>query len=278
MSEFILDRQTSKVWTPSGSPEMQQRAFRIETLHHDSRTLNLLSLEADYASDERVTPPDWQEQVSQAMESADLVFVEYFVPELEENMPYFHKMGSFSRNIADVFGRVADMAHKQGKNVAVADIANKPLYEAWHLGVFPAVGATALAGARSQTPLGIAAFAAGEAYVASLTYQAARKKGTYSVEPGRMERYTPNANDARRALTARGISQTAKEYPPDSSFLYISAPAHIARVKSMLEQPLTIADSAKVTLYKKFAGLDRTTRIYSPRENGWELQSATPIR
>lgn len=278
MSELVLEQRTSETWVPSGSPEIQQRAFQIETLYCDNRTLDLLSLDADYVTDERVIPPDWQERVSQAIEKADLVFVEYFVPELEANIPYFREMGSFSENISDVFGKIADMAHEQRKDIAVADIANKPLYEAWLLGMLPAVGAAAIVAARSQTPLGFAAFAAGEAYVASLTYQAARRKGTYAVEPNRIERYTPNANDARRALTARGIAQTAREYPLGSSFLYISAPAHIARVKMMLEEPVTAADSAKAVLYKNLAGLDRSTRIYSPHEEGWTLQSVTPIR
>lgn len=278
MAECFLDKPRPESWTPSGSFEIQQRAFQIETLECNGRTLDLLSLEADYASDERVTPPDWQERVSEAMAAADLVFVEYFTPELEENMSYFHKMGSFSRNIASVFGQVADIAHDLGKNVAVADIANKPLYEAYHLGAFPAVGAAAVALMRGGGLIGRTGVTAAQAYITSVTYQAASRGGTYAVQPTRIERFTPGANDARRVLTARGIAQTAQDYTPGSSFLYISAPAHIARVKAMLEQPTSAMDSAKAALYKSFVGLDRSTRIYAPTNEGWELQSTTPIR
>jgi hypothetical protein len=270
MTEHVLEAKKPDVWTPSKDSELSRRAFGIETLPFRGREVRLVSLEADYTTDERITPPDWQDRVSQAMQGADLTFVEYFTPELEQKMPYFHQLGSFSRNIANVYGAIADMAHEQSQDVAVADIANKPLYEVYHLGVFPAVGAAAIAGARRGDALGWATFLAGETYVAAQVHQTIRKKGTYAVKPSRIERYMPNANDARHVLTARAIAQTVQQYPPQSSFLYIAAPAHTARIKSMLEEPPTAVDSAKYALYKRAVGLDKDTRIYRPTDDGWE--------
>lgn len=277
MSEQLSETQPV-VWEASDDPELRRRAFRIETLRRGGQTLNLLSLEADFIDDERITPPDWEERVACAIDEADVTVVEYFTPELEENMPYLHQLGSYSAQRMATYGKIAEMAHNKGVEVAVADIANKPLYQAYNMGVLPAIGAAAIGSQRRGGFFGTFGFTMGEAYIASMTYQAAYKKGTFDVEPSRMERFMPSANDARRALTARGIDQLANELSKDATVLYIAAPAHTSRVKMMLEQPRTAVDSAKAALYKNMAGLDRSLRVYSPAEEGWVLRSATPIR
>lgn len=278
MTETLNGNSEIDSWRPADDPAIQGHAFRQETMLLNGRTLNVLSLEYDRVDDQDYTPPDWSNRCAQAMQAADLTLVEYFTPELEQNMPYMHRLGSFSRNVGLVYGHIADIAHYLGKEVAVADLANKPLYEVYHLGISPAVGAVALACAKRKDLLGLAGFLAGESYIGVQCYQAAYHKGTYGVNQSRIERYVPNANDARHVLTARAITQVAQDYPPGSSLLYIASPAHTARMESMLKQPPTTSDSLRAALYKCFIGLDRTTRIYTPTNEGWRLKAVTPIR
>lgn len=278
MLERIVTAIEPHIKPPKNISELEARSFKHEQITRGEQTLELISLEANYITDENITPPDWHEQVSEAIERADIVFVEYFPPELEKIMPYLNELGEFSRNIVEVYGAIAIIAHNQDKPVAVADIANRPLYEAYHFGLYPLIGATAVASIQQGGTLGKIGFAAGETYVASVAYQSSQKKGTYGVKPGTLERLTPGANDARRVLTARGIEQTAQTLPSNASLLYIAAPAHVNRVKAMLTEPKTIPDSAKAVIYKGLVGLDRSTRIYKPTEDGWEQVANNPIR
>jgi len=278
MIERIVTALEPRIRAPKNLTEADARKFKREQLLRGSQTLELISLEAAYIDNEAITPPNWQEHITEAIQHADMVFVEYFPPELEKIMPYLNELGEFSRNIVDVYSTIAAIAHEIGRPVAVADIANRPLYEAYHFGLYPVIGAAAVASARLGTSLGKAGFIAGEAFITSVAYQSSQRKGTYSVVPNSLEHFTPSANDARRALTARGIAQTSQTLPPDTSLAYIAAPAHVNRVKAMLTEPKTVADSAKAVAYKRLVGLDRSTRIYQPTETGWELVSKTPIR
>lgn len=278
MLERIVTALEPHIKPPKNISELEARAFKCERLTRGNQTLEFISLEASYIDNKAITPPDWHEQLSEAIERADIVFVEYFPPELEKIMPYLNELGEFSRNIVEVYGAIAAIAHNQDKPVAVADIANRPLYEAYHFGLYPLIGAAAVASIQQGGTLGKIGFAAGETYVASVAYQSSQKKGTYGVKPGTLERLTPGANDARRVLTARGIEQTAQALPSNASLLYIAAPAHVNRVKAMLTEPKTIPDSAKAVIYKGLVGLDRSTRIYKPTEDGWEQVANNPIR
>lgn len=267
-----LDRPAKEI------SDIPNRSFKREILLHGQQTLELISLEARFINDEQITPRDWQEQITEAIERADVVFVEYFPPELEEIMSYFHSLGEFSRSIAETYGTIASIAHASNTPVAIADIANQPLYEAYHLGIYPAIGAAAVACVHYGGALGTTGFIAGQAYIGAAAYQAIMQKGKYGLEPGLQEQLTPDALDARRVLTARGIEQTAQTLPPNASLAYIAAPAHVNRVKAMLTKPKTMPDSAKALVYKGLVGLDRSTRIYKPTEDGWELASNEPIR
>ena len=278
MIERIVRSLEPHIRPPKEISEIEARAFKREWLVRGDQTIEIISLEANYINNEHITPPDWQDQITEAVERADVVFVEYFPPEIEENIPYVNELGEFSRNIVEVYGVIATIAHEKGKVIAVADIANRPLYEAYHFGLYPLLGAAAVASAQQGGAIGRAGFIAGEAYVASVAYQASRKKGTYGVQPGVLEQLTPGANDARRVLTARGITQTAQTLPSDASLLYIAAPAHVNRVKAALTEPTTIPESAKALVYKNLVGLNRSTRIYEPTENGWGLAANIPIR
>ena len=278
MLERIVTRLEPHIRAPKNLTEANHRIFKREQLINNSQSLELVSLEADYITNETITPPDWEEQITDAIQHADMIFVEYFPPELEKAMPYLNELGEFSRNIVDVYGTIAAIIHANEKPVAIADIANRPLYEAYHLGLAPLIGTAAVASAQLGGVLGKVGFIAGETYVTSVAYQSSQRKGTYAVKPNLLERVTPGANDARRVLTARGIAQTAYTLPPDASLLYIAAPAHVNRVKAMLTEPKTIPDSAKAIAYKHLIGLDRTTRIYTPADEGWELATSIPIR
>ena len=278
MIERVIPKLADLARQPSDISELAERSFKIETLLRGDQTLELISLEATHIDNEQITPLDWQEQVSEAIERADIVFVEYFLPELEENISRFHELGKYSSDIAAAYGTIADIAHSQNTPIAVADIANRPLYELYQMGLYPAVGAAAVASARYGGAFGKAGFVAGQTFLGSIAYQSARQKGKHGIQPGLLERFTPDATDARRALTARGIEQTAQTLPPNASLLYIAAPAHVSRVKAMLTKDKTIPDSAKAVAYKGLVGLDRSTRIYSPTENGWELSANHPIR
>ena len=278
MLERIISRLSPLDRQAKGLTEISARAFKRETLLRGEQKLELISLEARFIDDERVTPPDWREHIAESIKHADLVFVEYFPPELEEIMPYLRELGEFSRSIAETYDTIADIAQELATPVAIADIANKPLYEAYHLGIYPIIGAAAVASAYHGGALGKGGFLAGQTFISAAVYQSMLQKGKYGMEPGFVEQLTPDATDARRVLTARGIAQTSQNMPPDSSLLYIAAPAHIVRVKTLLTEPKTVVDSAKALVYKQLAGLDRTTRIYTPNQDGWELASSTPIR
>jgi len=254
------------------------RKLSSEQIIRGTQTLELLSIEADYIDDIRITPPSWEANAAKTIEHADVVFVEYFPPELERNIPQLHELGEYSRKITDTYGRIADIAHAANKSIAVADIANRPLFEIYQMGLYPSLGAMAVACARQGGIAGMAGVVLSEAYIAGGAYQALRNVGVHSPTPSTIERYTPNATDARRALTARAIAQTAQALPSDTSLAYIAAPAHINRIKAMLTEQKTVADSAKAVIYKHLVGLDISTRLYIPTEDGWELVSNTPIR
>lgn len=254
------------------------RKLSSEYITRGTQTLELLSIEADYIDDVRITPANWEAYATETIERADVVFVEYFPPELEQNIAQLHELGEYSRKITDTYGRIADIAHAANKPVAVADIANRPLFEIYQMGLYPSLGATAVACARRGGIAGMAGTILSEAYIAGGVYQALRNVGVHSPTTSTIERYTPNATDARRTLTARAIAQTAQALPPDTSLAYIAAPAHVNRVKAMLTKPKTAADSAKAVAYKHLIGLDRSIRIYKPTDNGWERVANEPIR
>ena len=145
----------------------------------------------------------------------------------------------------NVYQTVANMAAEQDKPVAVCDIANRLAFMAYERS-FP-----------NRVPQ-------------------LMRLSAYGVEISNSEKYFPQAVDARRMFTARGIAQTIRTYPEGSTFMHVAAPAHINRIRHYLTTSPSRAERVRYGLYANtIFGLDTSTRIYEHTDDGWTLRSNT---
>jgi hypothetical protein len=240
--------------------EIQDRAFRIEPIDYNGRTIKLVSIESKFVSQKAqipdraamsvIAPDDWGLQVADAMEDTSLVFTAYFPPELEQTAYSSPFRGTKARSwgeqlLHSVYQTVADIAEEQGKRIAVADISNKLAFAVYEF----------------ATPNRVPCM---------------RQVSAYGVQISRSEKYVPQAADARRMFTAKAIMQTAEAYPEGSSFMYIAAPAHVNRVKSYITQKPDVMDKLRYGVYATtMVGLDTSTRIYRHSDEEWAKVSDT---
>lgn len=231
--------------------EVAARAFNIEPVDVEGRQVKLVSVESVIHYTRNRTdfvPADWSDQVADAMRDTSLVFMTYFSPELEKTAYSSRLFGARARyygelNIHGIYQTIADIAAEQGKPVAVCDIANRPGYMSYE----------------RFTPSRVPRYL---------------RNSAYGVNISRSEKYVPQAVDARRMFTARGIAQTIRNYPEGSSFMHVAAPAHINRIRQYLTEPLSRADRMRYRLYTNtIFGMDTSTRIYEHTGRVWELRS-----
>ncbi|MBI4999301.1 hypothetical protein HZB97_00835 [Candidatus Gottesmanbacteria bacterium] len=169
------------------------------------------------------------------------------------------KMSPDSKLIEFFFGKISELAKAHKKQVAVADIANKPLYALYEFGASVAV-----------IPTG----SFGIIYNTLMLPQYLLSQGIFSPKPSQIEKFFPHAANARRLFTARGITQEAERLREGSKLVYIGSPINSHRVAKYIRDGPSIFDKTQNMIYKAFIhGLDRSARIYKPTSHGWLLVS-----
>lgn len=237
-------------------------------------TITLLS--CDYRPD-RTNKESWQKIESQ-VESCSMVFVEYFPPELETTIYQIRLVGQYARRMGEhgginsFFNRVASLAARYRKDVAVADMANKAIYVVYHAGfmfasLIPALAATANEWTKPLVlPLSFAALFLTKYALDTTEFE----------RPDTSEKYILNMIDARRVSTAESLIRATQEQP-DSTLLYIATHAHVKRVRNYLEHPENLSNRIKSKVYSLLPGLDKETRVYRHNPEGDKWTKISPL-
>lgn len=223
-----------------------------------------------------------------------MLFVEYLPHELEQttySKPVFGSIArdySFIHGIDYFFNRVSGIAHEFDVPIAVADIANKPLYEAYHLatryptfvaGVIDVIKGIKDSDQRMLVLRGLVRIG----YSLAQYYQ--ENSGTGMFDPSKIsifDRYSFDLEDARRIFSARGIEQEAArrstfDRPGTDKLGYIGSFAHTLRIKYHLLHPKDPIFMAKAQIYSLLPGLDRSIRIFEPSGDSWRKTANIPI-
>lgn len=223
-----------------------------------------------------------------------VVATEYFYPEMiswlrSPVFPYikeevkwpkeYEQKVQFARRLAMLLG-------SEHKTVAVADIANKPLYNAERdiLRAFP----FAVLGLWSTSLLPhdtfverlvslVSTFSTG---VLSTTVPKIidnkffeKKRGIYNPTSGHpLERIIPHFEVGRRLVVAKGLRQLAKEYPStnekDSQILMVYPKAHAWRILDVLLHPAPVIDAGMEALFRVFGmGLNFSVRQWEKKDS-----------
>jgi hypothetical protein len=227
--------------------------FSVETVQLRSHALTCVGIESDsdYIHSKGYRPPDWENQIYREMGKASMVFVEYFPPEIAQNVYKIPIIGFYAENYVEnnmlVYSRIADRAAETGQSIAVADIANRFRFLPF------------------------------ECLPANLPH-VMHKTGTYDVKISAKEQAKPSVNDARRVYTARGILQVAASMSDASPQMYVAAPAHVRRVKKYATATPTEESEQIFSRYqRKYHMLDRRVRIFGFHKGKWMLDDAVPI-
>lgn len=232
--------------------EIQARAFRIDTRHYREHDIKLVAIESEpkYSHNRTdIVPSNWSDEIEKAMDdpSLQLVFVSYFSPELENTIFNSKMYGTYARSyfdqMLDKYQKIEDLAIKYNKRIAIADIANRLLFEVYE----------------HFTP-------------GRIPYK--RQNSAYGINISRSEQWLPQAVDARRLFALEGLNQTLEGLPAGSSVMYVASPAHIRRMDDKLVNGVTRLDRARYVVYANtMFGLDTNTRIYEHSDDGWSLVS-----
>ncbi len=252
-------------------------ALNLDTIKFGSSNIHLLS--CDHMPNKTPTQNPWPEIASQ-IQNSSLVFVEYFPPELETTAYNSRFIGRLAQEVGDYsginsfFNEVASLAVRYKKDVAITDIANKPLYELYNFSLRMWFGPCILGSSlilSSHYALYLSSFLA---LAACYTFT-----GTYLNEsnyPSKYESLFIDLNNARRLITAKALIQSAQE-SPDSETLYIAPHAHNRRIKQYIENHEGLSVRLKTKAYSLLPGLDKKTRVYrhSTDDNAWKKISST---
>lgn len=177
------------------------------------------------------------------------------------------------------------MSADHGKDIAVADIANKPLYMVYDnlpldlaiIGFMDSVASfTVDPSLNWRIPVaGLSAI-----YLSAL--MAAKKHGFSSLTDERhpYDLLLFGSTDARRNINARGIYQHTLRSEPGSQLLYVGPHAHADRIRWNLEHPHNIINNIKAKAYRlTMPGLDFSTRVYThdQQTDQWVKTHSYPI-
>lgn len=229
------------------------RAFKVDTIAWNGHELTSMPIESEYKHKDNpdVRPPDWEEVVSEHLDHADMLVLPYFIPELERNLFCVPIAGHIARSYAyysmDVYDRAAEIAAEKGKQVAIADPANKLSYS-FH----------------EWRPMNIVA--------------TALHVGTHNVETTKWEKVVPTTTDGRRVFTAAAILQLAERYSEGGKFLYLAAAAHVNRVQDYVQQGHSEKFHKLFRRHKRsLLGADKNIRLYEYSGSEWVLTEKQPL-
>ncbi|HBB43906.1 MAG TPA: hypothetical protein DIU47_01430 [Candidatus Pacebacteria bacterium] len=256
-------------------------ALQIERLNINGVTISLVSCDHQPELMPEVDP--WQ-AIEGEIQKSSLVFVEYFPYELESsvyNNPIWGKLAKDAgeaKGLNSFFNKVSGLATKYGREIAVSDIANGPMYSIYHGGLRFALSPLLI----SVDPGKFGSFLAFCSMLngVGMNIQEVLRIGAFDLERKKFEKFIIDMEDARRLLIAKGIRQEAERRNEGSQLSYIAPRTHVSRVKWYLEHPDDIVSNTKAKVYSLAIGLPRSTRIYknSKKFHSWQLVSDTPIK
>lgn len=226
----------------------QDRQLNIESITWRDSQITFAGIESEskHMDNPDIVPWDWQDRLVSEARNAEHIFVEYFPPEIEQNLQWVPSLAKrMSKMYIDehmqVYSFMADWAKNQQKDILCANIATMPR------------------------------FALYEIYT--------NRKIFGYVEYSPSEQKYPSAINARRIFTARAIQQLITSQDNDTSVLYIAAPAHINRVNRYIQTEKHEEYAKRFSLYSKiFFPLDRNIRRFTYDSDEWLLDEVTPIK
>ncbi len=195
-------------------------------------------------------PHNWKKIIQEQVEKASVVFVEYFPAEIYReagsNTVFRWMVDRYMKQLINpFFHTVSALAGISGKDVGVADIANRVIYELYEM----------------------------DSSIVSALEQGDYKGHSTGISP--LEIQAKSVIDARRLLTAEGLAQDIKNRAAGSNILYIAPPAHAARIAHYLR--LIERDDKnvekKAMQYLRYPGLDKNVRLYSSRRSRMEWEA-----
>lgn len=209
-----------------------------------------------------------------------VILVEYFEPELVANARNFPVLGALLEQVFKEGGgagvktvlsnKLAEIAKKKGKPIAVADIANKAEY---YFGYSLAPGGL-IAASNIFPALLPVAITYSTMYGVNRIHEFITKKGHF--DPDKIHKYEKmllDTEDARRVFVAMGARQLASEYEPRGSepcrVLACYPKAHVMRIADYLTNQETLSKmsrTAKQLLYRLYPAIDITVRQYQYKD------------
>ena len=266
------------------TPEkVHPRELSVDTVSVAGNPVRLLSCEHN---PKKMRPKDPWPEIASAIGGSNLVVVEYFQPELEQTAFKTPVLGPIERldaerdGINGFFNKVGELSIANGSDIAVADIANRPLYSAYYAAERLALPA-ALAGmiqVGAPRPLDVALLGF-IAYMGILVVAEAGGRFIFHPRPQKMDGIFFDPADARRVYTAKALLQTAETHP-DKNILYIAPAAHTKRVKRYMENPNSRSFRFRDRLYRSMVGLNRSIRYFrfDQDQSTWQKIASEPIR
>lgn len=112
------------------------RELSVDIVNVDGNPMKLISCEHN---PRKMRPGDPWPQIAREIGGSKLVVVEYFQPELDQTAFQTPILGPVERldakryGITDFSNKVGELAIANGSDIAVADIANRPLYTAYYM-------------------------------------------------------------------------------------------------------------------------------------------------
>ncbi len=226
------------------------------------------------------------------------VVAEYFLPDLERSS--IVDTNSVARSFAEQAGgrlafaeQLAQNLRALEKDVIVADIANKPLYEYYKALRVGLAGFTTLTTATfglAGLPIPAAISAATSIHNWIVEYQEKKGNGMFNEEKiTKSEKLLFDIEEVRRIFVSKGLEQLAhnmRESGQEDGIIVALYPrAHGLRIADMLEHPGKRSNTLKGGLAKAVTpGLEYTLREYEygssndEEENDWNLKEIQKIR
>lgn len=210
-----------------------------------------------------------------------VIMPEYFHPELVENGGIFSSMRESSTDPRLSFAQnISTILQQSGKDIAVADIANRPSYEITHLlsRYLPYLGVLGSAALATRTgtagllgDIGLAVNAPAAALMTGNSHQEMSKTGIFNPDRiPRLDRFIPDWEQARRLILAKGVEQVTTEYRPTGKqgevtpqIILLYPQAHGIRMADILENPHPFMDKAQAAAYRLLGPtMDFSVRTY----------------
>lgn len=275
----------SEVGDINGPINRQESAWGVEKVVYHGVDIKFLAMEhrnivsPGFPEFSWYRPQKWKEIIKETVDSASLVFVEYFVPELEQTafreplVGQLIKKWAKDEGVMEFFDEVAKVASSRNIPIAVADPATSSLYALRELGIDQKHWKEKMSHRVDNDRVGYSG------------------DSTLNIDP--IELVIPRAIDARRLETARAIMQEVLDNNVGSvgsrEFVYIGPTAHVMRIKEYIlrqigsetnpasrvntSADLTVtgkgADIRKSKIYKKQWGLNTNIRYYHFNKKGW---------